>query len=231
VLAFGELGLNSYYHNYLRYDGSVIPFAGEDIEALATRSLAYRNATEVYTVNQVFPAREEGPADDGYYALWRYRFEDAADAADWLETEAQRFVGNVTTLPIGDRAFAYSYALEVAEDQFARGYVGYLMAGNDVAIVDIRAVPEVPLVSFAQIMELQANCMGGAATACPLADIPFHLRQYLTPEPEADDGDTGPADAEATPVATDATPEAEATPLAPQATPVASPEADRDAGA
>lgn len=233
VLAFGELGINSYYHNYLRYDGIVIPFAGEDIEALANRSLAYRNAAEVYTVNQVFPAREEGPADDGYYALWRYRFEDNQAATDWFSTEAQRFLSSVTELPIGDQAFAYSYALEVADGQYARGYVGYLLVGRDVAIIDTRAVPEVPLVSFAEIMQMQAACMD-SEVACPLADIPYHLRQYLTPEPEEDEGATGTPDAEATPVAPDATPddgatpEADATPVAPLATPEAFPDEERN---
>lgn len=214
VVAFGEAGINSYYHNYLRHDDAVIPFAGEDIEAVATRSLAYRNAAEVYTVNQVFPAREEGSADDGFYALWRYRFDDAAGATDWFEVESERFVANVVPLPIGDRAFAYSYALEIGENQFARGYVGYLLAGNDVAIIDIRAVPEVPLTAFAEIMELQARCMGGAVQPCPVTVFPVHLRQYLTPEPETDEAE---AQAEA---------EAGATPVAPDATPVATPEAE-----
>jgi hypothetical protein len=212
ALTFGELEIDTFFHNYLLRDGTVIPFAGETTEDLATRSLTYRNAMEVYTVNQVFPARQEGPADDGYYALWRYRFADAEAANDWLDTEANRFLGTVAELPIGDRAFAYSYAIEVAPELTARGYVGYLLVGAEVAIMDARALPELPLVSFSEMLRLQATCMG-PAEPCPLADIPFHLRQHLTPEPDDEDG----ADAAATPVAG-------ATPVAtPGATPVASP--------
>lgn len=223
ALAFGEPVVDSYYHNYLLFDGSVIPFAGETTEQLATRSLAYRNALEVYTVNQVIPAREAGREDDGFYALWRYRFADAGAATAWFDTEAERFTGTVVDLPIGDRAFAYSYAIEVAPEVTARGYVGYLLVGAEVAIMDARAVPELPLISFAEMLRLQAGCMGPAGP-CPLADIPFHLRQHLTPEPE-EDGEDG-AEAGATPVAEGATPVADplATPVAePQATPVADP--------
>lgn len=218
ALTFGAVDIDSYYHNYLLHDGTVIPFAGEELEQLVERSLAYRNAVEVYTVNQVFPSGAEGGADDGYYALWRYRFEDAAAAADWFEIESKRFIGNVTELPIGDQAFLYSYVLPVSPEQTARGYVGYLLVGSEVAIIDSRAVPETPLVSYAEMLRLQADCIASAAP-CPLAAIPYHLRQYLTPE-----GEDGAAGDEAAPGATPvASPEA--SPIAsPGATPVASPE-------
>jgi hypothetical protein len=216
ALTFGELNIDSYYHNYLLRDGTVIPFAGETLEQLVDRSLAYRNAAEVYTVNQVFQSGAEGAADDAYYALWRYRFADADAASDWFEVESERFLGNVTELPIGDRAFLYSYVLEVAPDETARGYVGYLLVGAEVAIIDSRAIPEVPLVSYAEMLRLQADCIASGAP-CALAAIPFHLGQYLSPEPD-----------EAEPIAPGATPVAspEASPVAsPGATPVASPQA------
>jgi hypothetical protein len=222
AVTFGEPDITTYFHNYLLRDDSVIPFAGETTEELATRSLTYRNAIEVYTVNQVIPAREEGPADDGFYALWRYRFADAEAANDWLDTESDRFRGAVAELPIGDRAFAFSYAIEVAPEVTARGYVGYLLVGAEVAIMDARAVPELPLVSFAELLQFQAACMGPAGP-CPFAEIPVQLRQHLPPEPDEEDG----ADAAGTPVA-GATPVASpgATPVAsPGATPVAAPPA------
>lgn len=222
ALTFGAVDIDSYYHNYLLRDGTVIPFAGETLEQLVDRSLAYRNAAEVYTVNQVFPSGAESAADDGYYALWRYRFDDAAAASDWFEVESQRFIGNVTELPIGDQAFLYSYVLPVSPEQTARGYVGYLLVGAEVAIIDSRAVPETPLVSYAEILRLQADCIASAAP-CPLAAIPYHLRQYLTPEAEDGAGDEAAPGATpgATPVASP-----EASPVAsPGATPVASPEA------
>ena len=221
ALTFGELDIESYYHNYLLRDGTVIPFAGETLEQLVERSLAYRNAAEVYTVNQVFQSGAEGAADDGYYALWRYRFADAEAASDWFEVESERFLGNVTELPIGDRAFLYSYVLEVAPEQTARGYVGYLLVGDEVAIIDSRAIPEVPLVSYAEMLRLQADCIASGAP-CALAAIPYHLGQYLTPEPDEDE----PLAPGATPVASP-----EASPVAsPGATPVASPQATPLAG-
>ncbi|MBA2519900.1 MAG: hypothetical protein H0V24_09560 [Chloroflexia bacterium] len=218
-LAFGESGLESFFNNYLYRDGAIVPFAGETIEELASRSLRYRNAAEVFTVNQLFPAGTESTADDGYYALWRYRFADADAAAAWVEAESRALTEVAVELPIGDRAFVYSYTLEVAPDQVARGYVGHLLAGADVAVIDMRAVPEVPLDSFTAVLRLQAACMNAAP--CTLADIPARLRLSLAP--------VAPPDAAATPVpGDDLAPEEEAEPepVEPGATPVASPVAD-----
>jgi hypothetical protein len=212
-LAFGEAGLENFFHNYLYRDDSLIPFAGETIEEMATRSLTYRNATEVYTVNQLFPAGDEGTADDGYYALWRYRFADAGAATAWFETESRQFTGVAVDLPAGDRSFVYSYAIPVGPGQIARGYVGYLLVGADVAVIDMRAIPEVPLGSFAEVMRLQAACMNAAP--CTPADVPWQLRRNLAPVVEPD--------AAATPEPGDETaPDAEPVP-APGATPVADP--------
>jgi hypothetical protein len=183
------VGIND---SYTRLDGQWFLFYSEPVEVTAAAEVANADAIDSYNTLYYLAA----DSDDGaYFSTNLLRFDNPDAASTWLREAEARFAlpsiftssgevepysdfARVADAPqLGEESLAFSYTTTDTlgqEGLTSRGYLIVVRVGEEVAEVDLNAVPEVPWVAAFELGAAQTACMtagGCTETMAPPASL------------------------------------------------------------
>jgi hypothetical protein len=171
-----------YYDWYEIFEGTVMPYLGQDEEILAPliEETEEFGITERYRIDQIIQTDEEDPVGYGnpYMVVRVSQFADADAAADWVAGAADRMAENnrypeikaIEDLDeIGDSSAAARYAFAIDEETTVTGHVIFVQVDDAAFSLEVDAGD---LDGVAELAEIQVACLedGACAELVPVPD-------------------------------------------------------------